>query len=100
MTSKFSSANPSGSITAWQLAHDGLLRCALSRSRIVGGAAPGFGGGRLVSTPAGGGVVCSPKTLFSRNLPRNTGDVRSGYDVVDRSAPWARARRAGSCPAE
>ena len=30
-----------------------------------------------------------PKILFSSHLPRSTGDVRSGYDVVASSAPCA-----------
>ena len=34
ITSKFSSANPSGSITEWQLLHVGFCRCCASRSRI------------------------------------------------------------------
>ena len=42
---------------------------------------------RLVSTPGGGGGTGKPKMLFSSHLPRSTGDVRSGYDVVASSAP-------------
>ena len=42
---------------------------------------------RLVSTPGGGGGTGKPKILFSSHLPRSTGDVRSGYDVVASSAP-------------
>ena len=89
MTSKFSSANPSGSITEWQLLHDGFCRCCASRSRIDVGAAPGLFSVRFVSTPGGGGGTGKPKMLFSSHLPRRTGDVRSGYDVVASSAPCA-----------
>ena len=77
MTSKFSSANPRGSITAWQLAHAGLRRCRASRSRIDGGRTPGSSS-RVVSTSGGGGGTGSPKMLSSSHLPRSTGEVRSG----------------------
>ena len=56
---------------------------------MVGGTAPGLASGRLVSTPGGGGGTGKPKMLFSSHLPRSTGDVRSGYDVVASSAPCA-----------
>ena len=42
-----------------------------------------------MSTPGGGGGTGKPKILFSSHLPRSTGDVRSGYDVVASSAPCA-----------
>ena len=42
-----------------------------------------------MSTPGGGGGTGTPKMLFSSHLPRSTGDVRSGYDVVASSAPCA-----------
>src|SRR5262249_57707708 len=88
ITSKFSRVKPSGSITEWQLLHAGFFRCAASRSRIDAGAAPGLSV-RFVSTPGGGGGTGRPKMLFSSHLPRSTGDVRSGYDVVANSAPRA-----------
>src|SRR5262249_61167464 len=86
ITSKFSTAKPSGSIVEWQLLQDGFLRCSASRSRIDAGRAPGLSL-RLVSTPGGGGGTGRPKMLFSSHLPRSTGDVRSGYEVVASSAP-------------
>ena len=89
MASKFSSAKPGGSITAWQLPHTGWLRCCASRSRMVGGTVPGLISVRLVSTFGGGGGTYTPKMLSSSHLPRSTGDVRSGYDVVASSAPCA-----------
>ena len=54
---------------------------------MVGGGAPGLVSARLVSTPAGGGGTESPNMLFRRNFPRSTGDVRSGYEVVDKQRP-------------
>src|SRR5262252_9220050 len=80
MTSKFSSANPSGSIVEWQALQDGFVRCSARRSRIDAGRAPGLSV-RFVSTPGGGGGTGRPKMLFSSHFPRSTGDVRSGYDV-------------------
>ena len=38
--------------------------------------------GSVVSTPGGGGGTATPKMLSSSHLPRSTGEVRSGYDVV------------------
>ena len=77
IASKFSSANPSGSIAEWQPLHDGFCRCWANLSRMVAGGAPGFCS-MLVSTPGGGGGIGMPKILFSSHLPRSTGDVRSG----------------------
>ena len=51
----------------------------------------GLASARFVSTPGGGGGEGSPRLLFSRNLPRNTGEVRAGYDVVASSDPLALA---------
>ena len=98
ITSKFSRANPSGSITAWQLAQVGLRRWRASRSRIVAGTSPGVVVSRSVSTPAGGAGTGAPKMLSASHFPRSTGEVRSGYDVVASSAPAASSppRRAGS----
>ena len=78
MASNCSSANPSGSITEWQLAQLGFVRCCANRSRIVAGGASGLVSARFVSTPGGGGGAGRPRMLFNRNLPRKTGDVRSG----------------------
>src|SRR5215471_11236150 len=88
ITSKFSSVNPNGSITEWQLLHVGLVRCWASLSRIVFGAAPGWVSS-AVFTPGGGGGMGRPKILFRSHLPRSTGEVRSGYDVVTKMAPCA-----------
>src|SRR5262249_60497328 len=81
ITSKFSSAKPSGSIVEWQLLQDGFLRCSASRSRIDAGRAPGLSL-RLGATPGGGGGTGRPKVLFSRRLPRRTGAVGAGYEGV------------------
>ena len=67
----------SGSITVWQLLHDGSVRCCARRSRMEAGIAPGLVSS-VVFTPGGGGGMASPKILFSSHFPRSTGDVRSG----------------------
>src|SRR6185295_1831036 len=86
VASKFSSENPSGSITAWHEAQLGLARCCSMSSRTERGFAPSsfsFNGG----TPGGGGGGGVPR-IFSRiHLPRKTGDVRLGYDVTVRTLP-------------
>src|SRR5579871_1411175 len=86
IASKFSSANPKGSIGAWHAAQVGFLRCSSSRSRTVRGWAPAtfslragtFGGG------AGGGEF---RKFSSSHFPRNTGDVLLGYEVTVRRLP-------------
>src|SRR5262249_45695738 len=88
IASKFSSANPSGSITEWQLLQEGLVRCCANLSRIDAGAAPGLVSS-VVFTPGGGGGIVSPKILLNSHFPRSTGDVRSGYEVVPSNAPSA-----------
>ena len=97
--SKFSSANPSGSITRWQLAQTGFARCCAIRSRIAstlsapsaGSSSGTFGGG------GGGGV---PSTFSSTHFPRPTGEVRSGYEVTVRMLPWpSKPRRLPSASA-
>ena len=70
--------SPSGSCCKWD-----SVRCCASRSRIVGGSAPGFVSS-VALTPGGGGGIGNPKILFSSHLPRTTGDVRLGYDVMAR----------------
>src|SRR5262249_22875494 len=87
--SKFSSANPKGSIMAWQPAHAGFLRCCSKRARTdVGCPWPSlsfndgtFGGG------GGGGV---PRMFSRSHFPRTTGDVRFAYDVTMRMLPCPR----------
>src|SRR4030095_15659946 len=89
MASKFSSANPGGSMAEWHVEHTALVRCFASRSRMVGGNAPpvGSSGGGL--TPGGGGGGGGANMLWSGHLPRSTGDVRFGYEVVASIAPCA-----------
>ena len=75
--SKFSSANPSGSILAWQVAQAGLARCRAMRSRIVAGAArsPGSSSSGMSGGGGGGGA---PSRFSSSHFPRSTGEVRWG----------------------
>src|SRR5262245_3678583 len=80
--SKFSNANPSGSIIEWQLAQTGFARWADIRSRIV------LGRSLLTSCSFnfgtfGGGLGGGTPRIFSKiHLPRRTGDVRLGCDVA------------------
>ena len=79
--SKFSSAKPSGSIMAWQLAQTAFWRCSAIRSRIERGWVAklfGFSSGTLGSGGGGG----APRRFSRIHLPRTTGDVRSAYDVT------------------
>ena len=96
--SKCSRPKPSGSIIAWQVAQIAFSRCCAIRSRIDGiraaytpvfsGSGGTFGGG------SGGGV---PSRLSRIHLPRNTGEVRTGCDVIVRMLPWpSRPRRFSS----
>src|SRR3989441_12673605 len=85
--SKFSSANPSGSIREWQLAHTELFRCCSMRSRsAVGALFPSFSfsGGTL----GGGGGGGDPSRFSRTHLPRSTTEVRFAYEVTVRILPW------------
>src|SRR4051794_34026353 len=88
--SKFSIANPTGSIMLWQPAHVGLARCAAMRSRIDKGfadpAPPSFSSS--IGTLGGGGGGSTPRMLLRIHLPRFTGDVRIAKDVVVRMLAW------------
>jgi len=95
MPSKFSSANPSGSITRWQVAQLGVLRCSSMRSRSDFGSWPASlseSAGTLAGG-AGGGV---PRMFSRMYLPRSTGDVRFGYDVTVSTLPWPSSPRRAS----
>ncbi len=73
------------------------MRCAASRSRRR---ARGFAGLRSpasAGTFGGGAGAGVPSTFSSTHLPRSTGDVRFGYDVIVRMLAWpSRPRRFGS----
>ena len=79
--SKFSSANPIGSIRTWQLAQTGFLRCTSIRSRKARGC-PLSPASFNVGTSGGGGGGGDPSSASSSHLPRSTGEVRLGYDVA------------------
>ena len=82
IASKFSSANPSGSIRRWQFAQTGFLRCASIRSRSdVGCAASLSSSGGTLAGAGGGGA---PSSASSTHFPRSTTDVRLAYDVTVR----------------
>ncbi len=87
MASKFSSANPSGSIVRWQLAHNGLARWAAKISRpesfCPGGGFSGKGG-----TLGNGGCGGVPRMFVRIHLPRTTGEVLLAYEVTARILPW------------
>src|SRR4029450_10269431 len=87
MGAKFSRANPGVSMAEWHVEHTALVRCLASRSRMVGGNAPPVGSSSVVFTPGGGGGGGVPNMLSSSHLPRSTGDVRFGYEVVARIDP-------------
>src|SRR5258708_22581847 len=81
MPSKFSKPNPIGSIRAWQLAQDGSARCCSRRWRKVPvntTSLPSFNDGTLGS--GGGGGV--PRIFSKTHLPRLTGEVRVGVEVL------------------
>ena len=84
--SKFSSANPSGSILAWQAAQVGLARCCSSRCRTVAASMPSsFSISAGMSGGGGGGG--DPSRFSSSHFPRTTGDVRFGCEVTVRMLP-------------
>src|SRR5262249_24907190 len=87
MASTFSSANPKGSVSAWQPEHAGLARCSWSRSRMVMGLST-----RVLSlsdgTLGGGAGGGAPSRLESIHFPRIVGAVRLAYDVTVRILPF------------
>src|SRR5688572_1174679 len=89
VTSKFSSARPSGSITLWHEVHAGFLRCSSIRSRVdkVRPASTAFVSSSS-GTLGGGGGGGEPSSTSMIHLPRNTGDVRSAIEVSSRTLPW------------
>src|SRR3989442_8367729 len=87
VASRFSSAKARGSICEWHVAQVGFFRCSSSRSRPEAGWPPAPVSGRL-GTLGGGGGGGAPRRVSSTHLPRNTGEVRLGYDVTVRRLPW------------
>src|SRR6185295_7401098 len=78
--SKFSRANPVGSITPWHILQDALSRCCSSRALTVFGCSPAFWE-RSVAVSGGGGGGGVPISLSRTHAPRSTGEVRSAYEV-------------------
>src|SRR4029434_3459598 len=48
---------------------------------------------RLTSTPGGGSGGLTPRNVSRNHLPRATGEVRAGADVMVTRAPFPRAPR-------
>src|SRR5579863_3731810 len=96
--SKFSSAKPTGSITRWQDAQAGLLRCNSNCARTVfGTAAVPLLLSSSVGTFGGGGVGGVLRKVLSTYFPRNTGEVLVATEVIARTLPCpSRPRRFGS----
>jgi hypothetical protein len=97
--SKFSRENPIGSIRLWHCTQSGRTRWSSIFWRIVGSAAlPAASATRGGSggTSGGGSGGLTPRTLVMIHLPRVTGDVRSGFDVVTRNAPLPSSPRRAS----
>src|SRR5579862_5985189 len=78
--SKFSSAKPSGSSLEWHDAQATLARCFSNVSRRL--LAVVLAVSSRVGTFGGGGGGGAFKILSRIHLPRNTGEVRVGYDVT------------------
>src|SRR5882672_9543760 len=71
--SNFSSPNPIGSMSLWQVEQLGLVACSDIRSRLVCGLAS-VTGGRFVFTPAGGSGTCWQRNCSRTKRPRAVGD--------------------------
>ena len=78
VASKFSSARPSGSITAWQAAQVAFARCFAIISRTVRARVVPMSFSSSVGTLAGGLAGGTPWMCLRMNAPRSTGDVRFG----------------------
>ncbi len=112
IASKFSSANPSGSICAWQLAHAGFARCSPWRSASAAARPSQFFSSRAARSAAAAAAARRAGSPES-TCPRITGDVRVGYDVTRQHAalpeqsaprlvghrhpPEVRSRRCSGC---
>src|SRR5471032_1450170 len=83
---KCSSANPGGSMTAWQPAHGCFARCISVCSRtVLAFTAPALLLSSSVGTFGGGGIGGVSRNVLRTYLPRYTGDVRVATAVSDRS---------------
>ena len=81
--SKCSNAKPIGSIRSWHDAQFGLARCCSIFCRMVPESGA-FLSSSVFTTSGGGGGGGVPR-MFSRiHLPRFTGEVRVGFDVMVR----------------
>src|SRR5262249_29596438 len=81
--SNFSSRNPSGSSRLWHEAQFGLARCCSIRCRSVP-ESTAFLSSFKFGTSGGGGGGGVPRICSRIHLPRFTGDVRVGFDVIVR----------------
>jgi hypothetical protein len=78
-TSKFSKANPIGSILWWQLAQASFFRCKSNRFRMLLAPLVSVGKG---STSGGGGAGGVPKIFSKTQTPRTTGEVSTPLAVA------------------
>jgi len=89
MPSKFSSENPIGSIMLWHCVQSCRTRCVSIFCRIVGSLAFGSAArGGSGGTSGGGSGGLMPRMLVMIHLPRTTGEVRSGFELVTRYEPF------------
>ncbi len=87
IASKFSSANPIGSITPWHALHVGLERCCSMIARMVLAFSPSLFSWN--ASTSGGGAAGGVPRMFSRiHAPRITGAVRFAYDVDSSTPPF------------
>src|SRR5438105_14237551 len=83
-------------MTPWHWLQLAFERCCSSLARSVFGFSP-LGVDKSVAVSGGGGVGGVPSSLSSTHAPRNTGDVRSPYEVrISNAALPSRPQRSFS----
>src|SRR2546430_14265040 len=102
ITSKFSSANPAGSIFAWQAAQLCRVRCLSSCWRIV--TAPRMSGSMAGTLGGGGGGFLPGKRDRERGGEGKRGELRGGRNLKKKKKPecpgaayWERSAMLRNC---